>query len=686
MATGLALVAAGFSWFCRRPALNHCLWLLVLLKLITPPFWPVSLAWLVPAEPPSREACAAGREASPHTVTPEAEPAYIVAEVESTEEAEIAQTAFPSLVAESSGTAGPEQPEQVTSSGPGAGPITWQALAAGAWLSGAGVWFVIAGWRIVHFRRLLKYACPAGRDLQQQVEQLAQELGLARCPGVWIVPGTVSPMLWALGGKPRLLLPRLLFEQLSADQRATLLVHELAHLRRRDHWVRWLEFAATGLYWWHPVVWWARREIGIAEEECCDAWVVGTLPAAARDYALALMETVDFLSEVRTALPPAVSGIGHVQLLRRRLGMIMQGTTPKSASGLSVLALLALGLVVLPLKPTWAQSDARSKEPTDRKPEADQPIRVLVVDNPDKELVAEVIAVDGQGDVRVAPSSQEDARDQVEVLKAQLDVKRAELHEGEARLKQAQRRLERLRRLGTSVSATELANAQDEVELMSVQLEPKHAQIKEAEIRLHQASRRLASGQGAEGKPGQDVKKDGQRRTYRLEIQDEKGEKPARIQLEELKKAIKQSTTANQLSAEMQKKLADLAARAAAEKLATAEKAKAEAELSKLKTEEKAKAAEETAKKKLPIYIQRVEQERARAEDSYKKAMEAREAAARWEVKTAEGKDSDRAKIQALEQKLDVLAKEMEGLRKDIKALLPPATRSRTTPEPAPRR
>ena len=32
--------------------------------------------------------------------------------------------------------------------------------------------------------------------------------------------------------------------------------------------------AAHVLFWWHPVVWWARREIEAAEEACCDAWVV----------------------------------------------------------------------------------------------------------------------------------------------------------------------------------------------------------------------------------------------------------------------------------------------------------------------------------------------------------------------------------------------------------------------------
>src|SRR5262249_61831254 len=135
---------------------------------------------------------------------------------------------------------------------------------------------------------------------------------LATCSALWLLPGRLSPMVWALLGRPRVLVPSGLWERLTAEQQATLLVHELAHLRRRDQWVRGLELVVTGLYWWHPVVWWACHEIREAEEQCCDAWVLSTLPRAGRAYATALLETLDFLSETQNALPVVASGIGHV--------------------------------------------------------------------------------------------------------------------------------------------------------------------------------------------------------------------------------------------------------------------------------------------------------------------------------------------------------------------------------------
>jgi hypothetical protein len=155
---------------------------------------------------------------------------------------------------------------------------------------------------------------------------------------------------------PRLVLPASLAPRLPPEQWRTLLAHELAHWRRCDHWVRWLELLAIGLYWWCPLVWWAKRELGEAEEECCDAWVVTTHPGKEQAYALALVETVDFLSGARAVLPPMASGVGHIHLLHRRVTMILRGQTPHALTVSGLLAVLALGLFLLPLAPTWAQA------------------------------------------------------------------------------------------------------------------------------------------------------------------------------------------------------------------------------------------------------------------------------------------------------------------------------------------
>src|SRR5262245_66444680 len=51
VASLLALVAFGVGKVCRRPALVHSLWLLVLLKLVTPPLFWLPVAWPATPEP-----------------------------------------------------------------------------------------------------------------------------------------------------------------------------------------------------------------------------------------------------------------------------------------------------------------------------------------------------------------------------------------------------------------------------------------------------------------------------------------------------------------------------------------------------------------------------------------------------------------------------------------------------------
>ena len=131
-------------------------------------------------------------------------------------------------------------------------------------------------------------------------------------------------MIWVpLAGPSQLVLPEELWGLLDATQQDAILAHELAHLKRRDHWVRRLEALACGLYWWDPVAWWARREVERAEERCCDAWVLWALPNAAGAYAEALVMTTAYLSSLRQPLPLGASGVGRLTPLTGRLEMIL---------------------------------------------------------------------------------------------------------------------------------------------------------------------------------------------------------------------------------------------------------------------------------------------------------------------------------------------------------------------------
>src|SRR5207244_892071 len=155
---------------------------------------------------------------------------------------------------------------------------------------------------------------------QRQAARVGRAMGVRWWRLVWLVPGALPPMVWALG-RARILFPAGLLERLGDEERASLLVHELAHIRRRDHWVRWLEVVALGLYWWYPLAWLARKQLQAREEECCDAWAAGQVEP--RVYASAILDAVDFLAEARPRLPAVASPLGAVHSLRERLTLIM---------------------------------------------------------------------------------------------------------------------------------------------------------------------------------------------------------------------------------------------------------------------------------------------------------------------------------------------------------------------------
>jgi hypothetical protein len=149
---------------------------------------------------------------------------------------------------------------------------------------------------------------------------------------------------------------------MSPENKSTLLAHDLAHFARGYHRLRWLETLVLASYWWLPAAWWARRKLSEAEEQCCDALVVSRLPERARAYALALLETVEFLADPPVALPALASGLGTAFPLKRRFEMILTerrgAAAPKLAGRLAaVLALMALPLSPLGLR-AWAEESS----------------------------------------------------------------------------------------------------------------------------------------------------------------------------------------------------------------------------------------------------------------------------------------------------------------------------------------
>ncbi|MCL2347217.1 MAG: M48 family metalloprotease [Planctomycetaceae bacterium] len=241
-------------------------------------------------------------------------------------------------------------------------------------LFGSLIYGVTAMWRIMRFRSLLRKTETAPDEIHQIAMEIASKLGLRTRFEVRIVDACLPPMVWAFFEWPRILLPRHLVKQLDAGSIRLLLAHELAHLKRGDHLVRYLELAATLVFWWHPMLWLARRELRESEELCCDAWATWLFPGKNRDYGRALMATIDYLSGEKTILVPTAGSGMSMKETKRRIEMIMKSNVPRTVSWPVRLVVLAFALVILPLSAKLvAKQETPKPQETNQQQEAAPP-------------------------------------------------------------------------------------------------------------------------------------------------------------------------------------------------------------------------------------------------------------------------------------------------------------------------
>ena len=220
------------------------------------------------------------------------------------------------------------------------------------WAAGV-VWFVARALLCSRrMRRCIRFAHRVDASLEIEVERLARGLGV-RAPRVMSLPGARSPFLYGLRD-PVLIWPKV-GGPASDEARSAMILHELAHLKRRDPWTSWIEVAAPCLWWWNPLIWYAVAQSRRYKELACDASVMDERPEYRHVYASALIDAVRV--KALRALPAESLGlIGSAARVRERLQSLyaVQRTARISATALvAVLALFALSLPGL-TRPSFA--------------------------------------------------------------------------------------------------------------------------------------------------------------------------------------------------------------------------------------------------------------------------------------------------------------------------------------------
>jgi beta-lactamase regulating signal transducer with metallopeptidase domain len=392
---GIIAVLIGLTWAAerftarRRAALRHALWFAALVGVLLAPAvvllgrqlpWHVAVlsseiaATAQPAEQPSETTA---------SVTPAGEQAGESAQASAgsgttkanSSDQRPARSTPPAKVS-TSGPAVPLLTNQVTESVPAATDVPaapptnlLQAIAGLAFLVwGLGSAYLAARlghgfWRV---RRLWRRLRPLDRaQWATELSAVARLLSVARLPALYLSPDVRSPLVAGLF-PPRVVLPEQLPSVSSPEHLRAVLVHECAHVVRRDPWVRLLQQLASVLFWIHPLIHVLNRRLDRAREEVCDNHVLAHTDAPA--YAETLLTVAQFcyptprLQGYLTMMPRHYNLERRVvDLLAERRDTATRLPAPQRAALLAALALLLVGISSVGLHGAAAQDKAAPK-------------------------------------------------------------------------------------------------------------------------------------------------------------------------------------------------------------------------------------------------------------------------------------------------------------------------------------
>jgi beta-lactamase regulating signal transducer with metallopeptidase domain len=155
-------------------------------------------------------------------------------------------------------------------------------------------------------------------------------------------------------------------------------LHELAHIRRRDCGTQAVAQLVCALYWFNPLVWLAARRLRVERERACDDFVLeaGTQGSA---YAAHLLEIARTMGPRIPAFARAGVAMAHRSQLEGRLMAILNPTVRRSTGVATRLtAVTAMLLVAVPVAAVQLQ-DTSSAGP-DGQTEKLQRVVVLLDD------------------------------------------------------------------------------------------------------------------------------------------------------------------------------------------------------------------------------------------------------------------------------------------------------------------
>lgn len=170
-------------------------------------------------------------------------------------------------------SAGADIPVSVEASLANGSRLPFSVLVLAVWLGGFLLVLIGLLRSLYKMNRLAQQSTEPNLDQYRRLNAIAEEIGNHMSLRVRISSSVPGPMLAGISD-PVLLVPSSLLSVLDNRKIKDILIHELAHVSRKDSRANFLQKVILSLFWFHPLAHLLNREIDRAREEICDNHVL----------------------------------------------------------------------------------------------------------------------------------------------------------------------------------------------------------------------------------------------------------------------------------------------------------------------------------------------------------------------------------------------------------------------------
>jgi bla regulator protein BlaR1 len=224
------------------------------------------------------------------------------------------------------------------------------AATGATWLGGSFLIVVLVGWRAVFLRRRIRrLPLVTAPEFAALLDECVADMGLRRAIQVRMAPDDEcpAPAVTALF-RPVIILPQTMVNTWSAEELKPILIHELAHVRRRDISVNWIQIVLQTFYFFHPLVWLANWKIRVLREEACDDLSISKLGGLRHVYSSSLLRAIELANSARPTWGVVALAERKSDLVKRLRRVLRPEYRPAQESRLKIAAkVLALGSMCL---------------------------------------------------------------------------------------------------------------------------------------------------------------------------------------------------------------------------------------------------------------------------------------------------------------------------------------------------